>query len=301
MADEATTANLPPVSTTLNAGNLATPTSTAPVVAPPAAAPVAATNPAAPAISQMIPVTPERFQALLEAENRAAKHDAELVAQRAAQQELEFKRLTEKGETEKAMNLFKQQVEENAANQRRANEKAIEDERRAAKQAVDDAERRYQAERDEKARTVAASAKYALDGEMGRALAACNLVPGGADQLAHLWRDQFSAVNDNGTYIVRTSTGQSPAEFAAAQLARPEYAHFVRAQNPDGGTGGVQPGQQSAPSGTGSQQQPEQPKNLGEYVIRRMQNEIAARPGGGAPQHDLAAPMGLSLGRARTG
>ena len=47
--------------------------------------------------------------------------------------------------------------------------------------------------------------RYALDGELSRALAACNLVPGGAEQLTQLWRNQF-LVNAGDSFAVRTPT-----------------------------------------------------------------------------------------------
>ena len=80
--------------------------------------------------------------------------------------------------------------------------------------------------------------RYALDGEVSRVLASQPLVPGGAEQLTQLWRNQFVVEPQGDSFTVRTPTFQSVGDFVAAQLARPEYAHFIRASNPGGGTAG---------------------------------------------------------------
>ncbi len=100
-------------------------------------------------------------------------------------------------------------------------------------------EQQVQAERARFTQVEERAKRYALDGELSRALAACNLVPGGAEQLTQLWRNQFLVDAQGDSFAVRTPTFQSVGDFVHQQLARPEYAHFVRAQNPGGGTGGV--------------------------------------------------------------
>jgi hypothetical protein len=67
-------------------------------------------------------------------------------------------------------------------------------------------------------------------------------------------------------------------DFVAAQLGKPEYAHFVRAQNPGGGTGAVNPAGQSAPTQPANQPAPEVPKTLSEAVILKMK-EMGAHQG----------------------
>ena len=69
-------------------------------------------------------------------------------------------------------------------------------------------------------------------------LASQPLVPGGAEQLTQLWRNQFVVEPQGDSFTVRTPTFQSVGDFVQAQLARPEYAHFIRASNPGGGTAG---------------------------------------------------------------
>ena len=90
--------------------------------------------------------------------------------------------------------------------------------------------------------------RYALDGEVSRVLASQPLVPGGAEQLTQLWRSQFVVEPQGDSFTVRTPTFQSVGDFVTAQLARPEYAHFIRASNPGGGTAGTTGAHQAAPT-----------------------------------------------------
>ena len=50
------------------------------------------------------------------------------------------------------------------------------------------------------------------------------------------WRNQFVVEPAGDSFNVRTPAFQSVGDFVQAQLAKPEYAHFVRASNPGGGT-----------------------------------------------------------------
>jgi hypothetical protein len=83
--------------------------------------------------------------------------------------------------------------------------------------------------------------RYALDGELARALAAQPLVsPAAAAQLAEHFRGQFQVHAEGDSFVVRTATFETPAQFIASKLAHPDYAHFVRAGT-HGGAGGQQP------------------------------------------------------------
>ena len=71
---------------------------------------------------------------------------------------------------------------------------------------------------------------------------------------------------------VRTPTFQSVSDFVAAQLARPEYAHFIRASNPGGGTAGTTGAHQAAPTSPANPARARRtPKNFGEAIILQMQ------------------------------
>ena len=106
-----------------------------------------------------------------------------------------------------------------------------------------------------------------LDGELARALATQPLVAGGADQLSQLWRSQFSVESQGDTFAVRAPDFQPVGTWIAAQLGRPEYAHFLRAQNPVGGTAGGPPGSQGAPTPAANPVVADGPKNLSEAVL----------------------------------
>ena len=113
--------------------------------------------------------------------------------------------------------------------------------------------------------------RYALDGQLTAALAAQPLVTGGAEQLTQLWRSQFIVEPQGDTFNVRTQDFQPVGSWIAAQLGRPEYAHFLRAANPGGGTAGAL-GVQSAPTAPGAANAAtaEAPRNMGDAIARQM-------------------------------
>lgn len=83
--------------------------------------------------------------------------------------------------------------------------------------------------------------------ELVATLGRFDIVPGGAEQLAKLWRDDFSEVNG----AVQTKDGKSPGEVIQARLTSAEFANF----SPTGG-----------------------PKNLGQAIILQIrQREHEAR------------------------
>lgn len=299
MSVEQTTTTATPESATLNAGNLATPTGTVPAGA---SAPVVSPTPSATPPAALPTWNQADHEEYVRLKVGREQHETALRAQQeeVAQAKLEAVRKT--GDAQKLMDVIEQQRADEKARLKQEADARVETERQASQRIKDDYERRLQVERDEKNQTETAAARYALDGELARAIAANpNLVPGGADQLTQLWRSQFSAVKEGGTYVVRNATGQTPADFATAQLARPEYAHFVVARNSAGGTGGVQPSQQNAPSATGTQQQPEGPPagmNFGQTLVHGIKTgniKIANTPGtiAEAPATNIRVPMGF--------
>ena len=165
----------------------------------PASAPPAATT------QQTVSIPLEQLQAFTSIQARLAEMEAAQRAQQEATRQEQARILAQKGEVENALRMLRDQSEQTLS-----------------------AERQKFAQVEERAK------RYALDGEVSRTLAAHNLVPGGAEQLAHLWRSQFVVDAQGESFAVRTPTFQTVGEFVSQQLARPEYAHFLRASNPGG-------------------------------------------------------------------
>lgn len=265
----------------------------------PATAPNPATTPASPTptttatAAAKIEMSPDEYRAFLDERNRYAQWEADRAKERAEAQAKEFAALTKAGETEKLMNLLKQQMEENTAEQARKAQEKIDAANRAAqqlKEAADAEKARLEGER----RAIQTRAeRFALDGELGRALSSHNLVDGAAEDLTALLRNSFTVQPEGDSFVVRAS-GKTAAEFVAEYLAR--KPHYVKS----GSKGGTQPNANApAPVDSRTQQQvipeapaqPIQANNLGEYVVSRMLAEKAARPGGGDPRFDPQASM----------
>ncbi len=177
----------------------------APVAPPPPTAPAAIVDP-----PKFVPVPIDEWASLVKTREDLAKIQADQRAAEAKAREEQLTAMAQKGQFE---NAFK--------------------ELREHSQRQIDAERGRLSEIENRAK------RYALDGELARALASQPLVPGAADQLTELWRGKFVVEPHGDSFKVQSAAGfQPPADFVAAQLARPEYAHFVRAQNAGGGTAG---------------------------------------------------------------
>jgi hypothetical protein len=197
---------------------------------------------------QTVTIPLEQLQAFTAIQTRLAQIEADQRTREESAQREQAAILAKKGEVENALNLLRQQSDQAIAN-----------------------ERAQRATIEERAK------RYALDGEISRVLAGQPLVPGGAEQLTKLWRGEFTVEPQGDSFAVRTPTFQSVADYVADQLGRPEYAHFVRAQNPGGGTGAVNPAGQSAPTAPAAAAGPPQPKTLSDAVILAMQQQSAAR------------------------
>jgi hypothetical protein len=240
-------------------------TSTSATPASIAQPPVPTPSSATATTQQTVAIPLEQVQAFTTMQARLAQLESEQRSREQAIQQDQARALAQKGEVENALRLLREQSEQ-----------------------------QVQAERARLTQVEERAKRYALDGELSRALSACNLVPSGAEQLTQLWRSQFLVDAQGDSFAVRTPTFQSVGDFVQQQLARPEYAHFVRAQNPGGGTGGVQPSAQALPSTPANPAQMPQPKNMGEAVILHMQNMQKAQ---GDPRANLSLPMGLKAVR----
>ena len=210
---------------------------------------------------QTVTIPLEQIQAFTSMQARLAQLESEQRSREQTAQQEQARILAQKGEVENALRMLR-----------------------------DQSEQQVQAERTRLVHLEERAKRYALDGELSRALSACNLVPGGAEQLTQLWRNQFTVESQGDSFAVRTPTFQSVGEFVSQQLARTEYSHFVRAQNPGGGTGGVQPSAQTPPSTPANSVQLPQPKNMGEAVILHMQSLQKAQ---GDPRSNMSLSMGL--------
>jgi hypothetical protein len=235
---------------------------------PQAAAAVAATSPATPpaattAQPQTVTIPLEQLQAFTSVQARLAQMESDQRSRDDAARAEQVKLLAQKGEIENALRIQREEAQKQL------------DSERASRSAVEERAKRY-----------------ALDGEVSRVLASQPLVPGGADQLTQLWRSQFVVEPQGDSFTVRTPTFQSVGDFVTAQLARPEYAHFVRASNPGGGTAGATGAHQAAPTSPANPAAPIQPKNFGEAIILQMQELQKTQPTD--PRLNPAAAMGLN-------
>jgi len=245
----------------------ATPTP-APAPAGGAAAPGQA--PAAPASAeqqqpQTVTIPLEQLQAFTAIQTRLAKIEEENRQREQANQQEQAAILAKKGEIESALTLLRTQSEKDLAGARA--DKAMIEER---------------------------AKRYAKDAEISRVLAGMPLVPGGAEQLARLFASEFQVEPSGDSFAVRTPQFQSVGDHIAAQLGRPEFAHFLRAQNPQGGTGGQNPAGQAAPTGPAQTQTaaPEQPKTLADAVILTMR-ELKANEKTLDGRLNMASSIGL--------
>jgi hypothetical protein len=238
------------------APNPAAPPAPTVVVAQPAA-PIAAPAPA----PQTVTIPLEQLQTFTSVQARLAQLEAEQRSRDEANRAEQVKLMAAKGDVENAL-----------------------------RQVREDSQKQLDAERAAKASVEERAKRYALEGELSRVLASQPLVPNGAEQLTQLWRSQFVVEPQGESFTVRTPTFQSVGDFVAAQLGRPEYAHFVRAQNPGGGTGGVSPASQTAPTQPAQTAAPEAPKTLSEAVILTMKDMKSTAPDG---RTDMQTGFGL--------
>jgi hypothetical protein len=234
------------------------------VAAAVAATPPATPPPATPAQPQTVTIPLEQLQTFTSVQARLAQMEADQRSRDEASRAEQVKLMAAKGEIENALRIQREEAQKQL------------DGERASRAAVEERAKRY-----------------ALDGEVSRVLASQPLVPGGAEQLTQLWRNQFVVEPQGDSFTVRTPTFQSVGDFVAAQLARPEYAHFIRASNPGGGTAGGPGGASlAAPTSPANPAAPTQPKNFGEAIILQMAELQKGQSTD--PRLNPAAPMGLN-------
>jgi hypothetical protein len=215
------------------------------------------------ATQQTVTIPLEQLQTFTSIQARLAEMEAAQRTQQEAAQQEQARILAQKGEVEHALRMLREQSEQTLG-----------------------AERQRLVQVEDRAK------RYALDGEISRALSSHNLVQGGAEQLSQLWRSQFLVDTQGDSFAVRTPTFQSVGEFVSQQLARPEYAHFVRAST----QGGTATGQtiQAAQTPPASPTSAPQPRNMGEAVILHMQGLQKTQ---GDARANLSLPMGLRAAR----
>src|SRR5271166_5501998 len=153
-----------------------------------------------------------------------------------------------------------------------------------------DADRRVQAVQEQRIAIEERAKRYAVDGELSRALAGLPLNPGAAEQLTHLFRGNFTAAPEGEGFSVRTAGGQNAAEFIAATLAQSNYAHFRPAMT-QGGTAGTSGGAIGPPTPAAHAAMPAEPNTLSEAIIMNFQAREALKPTD--PRLDLRSGMGL--------
>lgn len=233
---------------------------------PPAAAPATVAAPAAtaplPTQPQTVTIPLEQLQTFTSIQARLAQVEAEQRTRDDASRVEQVKLLAQKGEIENALRVQREQ-----------------------------AETQLNSERSQRAAIEERAKRYALDGELSRVLASQPLVPGGAEQLTQLWRNQFTVEAQGDSFTVRTPTFQSVNDFVAGQLANPHYAHFIRSTN-QGGTAGTTGAHQADPTPPANPAAPIEPPTLGHAVILHMQKLMAKNPNAD-PRLDLTSPMGL--------
>jgi hypothetical protein len=237
------------------------PVTTPPAQVPPQAAappPVPTAYPPPPPSTVTIPMS--QLEALVATQARIAQLEAEQRQRETAAREKEIQLMTEKGQAVEAVKTLRE---------------------------TKDAE--LKAANDAKTQLADRAKRYALEGELSRVLANKPLHEHAAAQLSRLWRGEFQVAEEGESFSVRTPTFQTVDQFVTAELAKPEFAHFLRAQNPAGGTGVAQTGVQGAP--TGAAEQPKDYKNYGEYL---MDQTIQAQKAKGMdPRTNLTLPMGI--------
>ncbi len=170
----------------------------------------------------------------------------------------------------------------------------------ALRQLRDHSEQQLNTERQKQAEIQQRAQQYALDSELSRVLAAENLVPGGVEQLARLFRGEFVVEPQGNAFAVRTPTYQSVPDFIKAQLGRPEYSHFLRAQNPGGGTASGQPVQAAQTPPASPRRAPAEEHGRGRHPAYAEPPESPGRCPGEHEPADGASLGAVACSRSRT-
>jgi hypothetical protein len=116
-------------------------------------------------------------------------------------------------------------------------------------------------------------------GAINAVLAGAPLVPGTAGQLASLLERDIALHTDPGTGQVHVvGPNLTPVDsYVRTQLAKPEFAHFLTARNPQGGTAGSQ-SSQSAPTPPGWSTAPAPPATASESIEQWTRSQAGHSP-----------------------
>jgi hypothetical protein len=120
------------------------------------------------------------------------------------------------------------------------------------------------------------------DSQLAMALAGKNLVPGGVEQLVHLWRDDFETHADGADrYRVTSKDHRDVAMVVAERLASDTFNHFLMPTSRGGG-GAPSGGQQTTPTSPAVVTPAPQAQNLGQAIISvfndQQKNRNGSRP-----------------------
>lgn len=226
-----------------------------------AAAPAAtATPPAAPA------VTPDALDALI------AKKIAELGLAKPAEKPAEPAPGLDAERLKHLLALEAADREAQEAKRREEEEQLLR--KGKAEEVIRARELEYQKRLDaEKQRVEEATRKYreaVLERELASALGNFAFVPGGAEQVRRLLKDEFSVGDD---FRVLSRQYEAPVDALKRIMAQPEYRHFLMPEHrPGTGSGG---GGLSEPPPAGPAPEP---KNLGEALVALMREKGGSPP-----------------------
>jgi hypothetical protein len=191
-----------------------------------------------------VTLSPEQWAAYSNTQARIAELESAEQRRHAEAQAAEVKALQAKGQIEQAFNLQREQ----ARLEIESTQKRLKDTEERAK-------------------------RYALDGELARSLAAQPLVAGGAEQLTQLWRSQFTVEPQGDSFAVQAPGFQPVGQWIAAQLGRPEYSHFLRPNNPGGGTQSGAQGTQGLPTTPTQSAAAPVPQNMSEAILMQIASQ----------------------------
>lgn len=270
----------------LNVTNAVSATPTAAVTPVVSSVATPTTTPATPAPG-VVPLTTEEYRKMLDDRNKLERYEADQARRDAEIQAKELEAIRKTGDAQKLLDHIKTTSEQAAVQMKAQHDAAVELTRKEAKAAKDAADREIESRNLLLRQTEIRAQNFAKSGELSRAISSrTDLVPGAAEDLHELLHGKLNVEAVGDTFAVKTASGQTAAELVAHALStRP---HMLRANNPQGGTGGVQPHMQSAPNVPGTPETP--PANMGEAVIRHMQNMHKAQ---GEPRTNMSLSMGL--------
>jgi hypothetical protein len=177
-------------------------------------------SPALAPTAQTVTISAEQFESFRNLQTKVAELEAANLRREQEAKDKEINLLKEKGDAENAVKTLRDQKDMELREER---SKFTQIEERAK--------------------------RYALDGELSRALAAQPLVsPAAAAQLANIFRSEFGVQPEGDGFAVRTRMLQSVGDFVKEKLAHADYSHFVKAEQRGGTAGGGSSAALTAPT-----------------------------------------------------